>query len=239
MFKKIILIVALASLSACASHQANKGSAENVDRFEGFNRAMFSFNMKLDRWFLKPVTKGYDAVLPGFAKTGVSNFFDNLGEVSNIVNDVLQWKWKQASNDTGRLLINSTVGVLGLFDVASPMGLKESEGEDFGQTLSKWGVAQGPYIVLPFFGPSTIRDGFGMPVEYVLNPVTHIEDQAAQNSVSALGLVDTRRGLLELEELVSGDEYIFIRDAYLQRREYLIQDGELELEFSDDEFEDF
>jgi phospholipid-binding lipoprotein MlaA len=239
MFKKLVLIAMLGCLGACASHQSSDGTEQNVDRFEGFNRAMFAFNMKLDRWFLRPVTKGYDAAVPGFAKTGVSNFFDNLGEVSNIVNDVLQWKWKQAGNDTGRLLINSTVGVFGLFDVASPMGLKESEGEDFGQTLSKWGVAQGPYIVLPFFGPSTIRDGVGMPVEYVLNPVTHVEDQAAQNSLQALGLVDTRHGLLELEELVTGDQYIFIRDAYLQRREYLINDGELELEFDEDEFEDF
>jgi len=238
-----VLVVVIMLMSACASHgqkaDADSGAAAAttkpaaqapVDRFEKFNRHMFSFNMKIDRWVLKPVAKGYDKITPRFVKTGVSNFFGNLGEVDNILNDLLQWKWKQVGNDSGRLLVNTTIGIGGLFDVARPMGMKKSDGEDFGQTLAVWGVKQGPFLVLPLLGPSTVRDGFALPVDWYADPVTYIDHKTPRYALRALHLVDTRRSLLDAEKLISGDPYLFIRDAYLQRREYLIKDGELDLD---------
>lgn len=245
-FRLAVVAAVVIFVSACASHQTN-GQAEddftvqdaNEDRFEGFNRAMFSFNQTLDNWFLKPVAKGYRWIAPKPVEIGVNNFFSNLGEVSNIFNDVLQWKWKQAGNDTGRILINSTVGVLGLFDVAGPAGLERSEGEDFGQTLAVWGVPQGAYLVLPIFGPSTIRDGVATPVEWYLDPVAYLDPARDRYLVKGLDIVRQRAELLDVEDLASGDMYIFMRDAYLQRRNYLINDGEVEDDFGADAFDDF
>ncbi len=226
----------LALLSACASNPQQSSSAVPVDKFEGFNRAMFSFNMTLDRWVLKPVAKGYDYVLPEFAKVGVSNFFGNLGEINNVVNDGLQWKWKSAGVDSSRFLVNSTIGVLGLFDVASKMGLEKSDGEDFGQTLAHWGVKSGPYLVLPFLGPSSIRDGVGTPLNWAFDPVLYVDSMYISRGLAATRIVDDRADLLEVEELASGDLYVFMRDAYLQRREYLINDGEVEDDFGDEDW---
>ncbi len=229
-----VILLVLVSLGGCASQQQAEAPVA-VDPYEKYNRAVFSFNMTVDRWFMKPVAKGYDAVAPEPVQTGVSNFFDNIGEVGNIANDVLQWKWKQAGNDTGRLLVNSTLGIAGIFDVASKMGLPENEGEDTGQTLARWGVKQGPYIVLPFLGPSTVREGLALPVDwYVFDPVSHVDRQAVVNSLFALRLTNNRAELFEIEELASGDLYIFIRDAYLQRREYLESDGQVTAGYEDD-----
>ncbi len=247
---RVVRFVALAAVvslvSACASHEKKDATGDDFtvqqpdkDRFEGFNRTMFSFNQTLDKWILKPVAKGYRWVAPKPVEIGVNNFFSNLGEVSNIVNDVLQWKWEQAGNDTGRILINSTVGVLGLFDVASPAGLERSDGEDFGQTLAVWGVPRGPYLVLPLMGPATVRDGTGMPVEWYLDPVSYLDPPRDEYLVKGLDIVRQRAELLDVEDLVSGDMYIFMRDAYLQRRNYLINDGEVEDDFGADAFEDF
>ncbi len=215
---------------------------ENTDPLEGFNRAVFTFNDKLDSWVLKPAAKGYRFVTPDPVERGVGNVFSNLGEVGNIANDVLQWKWKQAGNDTGRLLINSTIGLAGIFDVAKHVGLEKSEGEDFGQTLAVWGVDSGVYVMLPFFGPTTLRDGLGgLPVDTALDPVGYIDHVPTRNSTMVMRFIDDRAQLLETESLISGDRYIFIREAYLQRREYLIQDGEVNEDgFGDDfgEFED-
>ncbi|MFT7558740.1 MAG: phospholipid-binding lipoprotein MlaA [Flavobacteriales bacterium] len=237
------ILFILTFVSGCASQQAKPltddefgDSNEMIDRFEGYNRAMFSFNMTLDRWLLKPVAKGYGFVMPSFAKTGVNNFFGNVGEVSNILNDILQWKWKQASNDTGRLLVNSTIGIGGLWDVADKVGLEQSDGEDFGQTLSIWGVKQGPYIVLPLLGPSTLRDTVGRPVDYYSDPVSYVTPSGDKSALSVTRLIKVRESLLELESLVSGDKYLFIRDAYLQRRDYLIKDGELDMDFGGEDF---
>ena len=212
-------------------------AAELADPWEGMNRKVFVFNDTLDSYFLKPVAKGYLAVTPDPVETGVSNFFENLGEVGNILNDVLQWKWGQAANDTGRLLVNSTVGIAGLFDVAQRVGLPRSEGEDFGQTLATWGVGQGPYVVLPFLGPSSLRGLGGMPVDSYANPIRYVDHVPTRNSTYAVDLLDTRASLVAAEDLISGDKYSFMRDAFLQRREYLIQDGDVEDDFSgDDDF---
>lgn len=238
---KSICILTLVFCVGCATHKpvegasVEKASATNPDPWEGFNRSIFAFNLTVDRWFLKPVAKGYDFVMPDVAQTGVRNFFSNLGEVKNIVNDIFQWKWKQAGNDTGRLLVNSTLGVAGLFDVASPMGLEQSLGEDTGQTFGRWGFKRGPYIILPFLGPTTVRDGLGLPFDmWVLSPVAYVDDEATQTGLVVTNIVQQRVDLMALEKLASGDLYTFTRDAYLQRRSYLENDGEVEEDYEDE-----
>ncbi|WP_239692429.1 VacJ family lipoprotein [Microbulbifer mangrovi] len=207
---------------------------EDRDPWEGFNRAMFRFNDTADRWFLKPAAVSYRQVTPIFMQTGISNFFSNLHEINNVLNDVLQWKWGQAGNDTGRFLVNSTVGLVGLFDVAQHMGLEPSDGEDFGQTLAVWGMPSGPYVVVPFLGPSTVRDVPGEVVEWYTNPLTYVDDNAVENTLKVVDLLQTRASLLQAESLLQGDRYVLMRDAYLQRREFLINDGEQEDDFGGD-----
>ena len=211
------------------------GSTEN-DPFEGYNRAMFSFNDTADRWVLKPVAKGYRFVTPDFFERGVSRIFSNLGEVLNIVNDVLQGKVGQAGNDTGRLLINSTVGIAGFFDVAQHAGLEKSDGEDFGQTFGAWGAGKGAYIVLPLLGPSTVRDAPGLLLDSVFNPVGEIDHVPTRNQIYGVQVISKRADLLEAEKLIKGDKYTFIRDVYLQRREFLVKDGDVEDDFGDDDY---
>lgn len=231
-----ILIVTsiLALLGACASTPNTKGDVSDgatADRFEGINRATFKFNDTVDRWVLKPVAKGYRAVLPGPVRLGVGNFFSNLGEVSNIINDGLQWKWKQAANDTGRLLINSTVGLLGIFDVASKAGLEKSDGENFTQTLATWGVPRGSYLVLPFLGPNTIRGGVSVPFDWATAPIQYVDPTSTRVGLNGVDFVHSRSELLQTEELISGDRYSFIREVYLQRLEYLENDGDVSDDF--------
>ncbi len=209
------------------------------DNFESFNRAMFSFNMTLDRWFFRPLAVGYTKIAPQPVETGIGNFFSNLREIRNVINDVLQWKWKQAGNDTGRFLLNSTVGLVGFLDVAKHAGLPESDGEDFGQTLAVWGVPQGPYIVVPFLGPHTVTSGVGLPADWVSHPLWYVENKYVAYGAVGLDMLHTRSELLAAEELMSGDTYIFIRDAYLQRREFLINDGIVEDDFGSGDDEEF
>lgn len=222
----------------CAGHSIAVQAEESKDPWEGFNRKIFSFNEGLDKYLLKPTAKGYRAITPDPVENSISNVFSNVGEVKNILNDVLQWKWKQAGNDSGRFLINSTLGLVGLFDVAKHMGLPESDGEDFGQTLAAWGVGQGPYLVLPLFGPSSLRGGISIPVDSYSDPFRYVDHVPTRNTITGVKLIDTRAQLLQAEELISGDKYVFIRDAYLQRREFLVNDGEVEDTFGED-FEDF
>ncbi len=230
-------------LSGCATtkqHSYEDAGVHSYDPYEGFNRRIFSFNNGLDKYFLKPVTKGYRYITPDIVETGVSNFFSNLLEVRNAVNALLQGKGGDAVNYTGRFLFNTTLGIGGLFDVASEAGIEKGDGEDFGQTLATWGVGSGPYIVLPLFGPSNIRDGIGIPVDMYTDPVNYIDDKPLRNGLTLLEIIDTRAKLLDSEKLLSGDRYVFMRDAYLQRREYLINDGDIEDTFgSDDTEEDF
>ncbi|MGB3611934.1 MAG: VacJ family lipoprotein [Cellvibrio sp.] len=204
---------------------------DEADPWQGFNRAMFAFNDVTDRYLFKPLAKGYVFVTPKFVRKGVNNVFDNVLEVPNVLNDVLQGKGKQAAKDTGRFLVNSTVGLAGLFDVAQHMGMPRSDGEDFGQTLAVWGVGQGPYVVLPFMGPTTLRDGLAMPVNIYSDPRAYIDHVPTRNTVTGLSLLNTRANLLDLERHITGDRYTFIRDAYLQRRQFLIHDGEVEDDF--------
>lgn len=218
------LLVGLMLISA-----ATVGAERNpVDPWEAYNRKAYAFNDALDRYLLKPTAKGYKAVAPEFVEIGVANFFDNLFEVRNLVNDLLQGQFTQAGRDGGRFLINTSLGIAGFIDVAKHMGLTESDGEDFGQTLSVWGVGQGPYLVLPFFGVSTVRDAFGMPVNAYLNPIAYVDHVPTRNSLYGTNAIDARTSLLDAEVLISGDPYIFTRDAYLQRRQFLINNGALQ-----------
>jgi phospholipid-binding lipoprotein MlaA len=224
LLKKLILIFSLTLLSACATVPG--GSTEG-DPFESYNRAMFSFNDGLDEYFLRPIAEGYDTVMPSPVKTGISNFFSNIGDIFVILNDLLQFKFTQAAEDTGRFMFNSTIGLFGLIDVATPMGLPKHN-EDFGQTLATWGVTDGPYIVLPFFGPRTIRSTAGLVVETTYDPINEIENDDVRYGTIALRTVDTRYKLLNVSRIVDQaalDKYSFVRDAYLQHRKNLIYDG--------------
>ena len=197
---------------------------ENEDPWESMNRAVFRFNDTLDRWALKPIAKGYRAVTPNVVEDGVHNVFRNLGEVRNLANNVLQFKMHDAGVDTSRFLFNTTFGVLGFFDVATKMGLQRND-EDFGQTLGAWGVKSGPYVVLPLMGPSTLRDSVSLYPESYTSPYRYINDVPVRNSMFALNLVDTRAKLLSAERLITGDKYRFVRNAYLQNREFKVKDG--------------
>jgi len=204
------------------------------DPWEGFNRSVFTFNDTLDQYFLKPVATGYRFITPDFVDTGVSNVFDNLKEPLVIVNDLLQGKFLQAGQDTLRFIVNSTVGIYGLFDVASKISLP-AHNEDFGQTLGYWGVSSGPYLMLPIFGPTTVRDGLTIIPNGYLNIVNEINPALDRNVAIATDVVDSRADLIPLEAAASGDRYIFIREAFLQTREYEVQDGEVEDTFGDDD----
>jgi len=200
------------------------------DPWQGFNRNVYSFNDALDRAFLVPAAASYKAVTPDFAEKGVSNFFSNLGDVNVAFNNTLQFKFLDAAKDVGRIVVNSTIGLLGFIDVASRMGLEKHQ-EDFGQTLGFWGLGSGPYLMLPFLGPSNLRDGPGTIVDGVIYPPNWADIKTSErNGLFAARLVNTRAKLFELEEKagdLSRDRYVFIRDAYLDNREFLVNDGQL------------
>jgi phospholipid-binding lipoprotein MlaA len=225
--------LAVCALGAVAQEQ---NAAPNPDPWESVNRRIYAFNDVADRYFLKPLAKGYEWITPQFLQDGIHNIFDNVGEVGNIANSLLQAKFGYTVNNSGRLLVNSTVGVLGFFDVASHWGLDEHV-EDFGQTLGYWGMGPGPFVVVPLLGPRSVRDGFGSVADSFTDPVPHLidNDVPTRNSVLGARVIDTRAQLLDAEELVSGDRYIFLRDAYLQRREFLVKDGEVEDSFGADD----
>ena len=226
-----LIVVTGFSSSVLADQQRVK---DPKDPFERFNRVMFGFNEGVDKIVLKPIAKGYRFIAPKPVEKGVSNFFSNLGEVTTIANDLLQLKGKQAVKDTGRLAINSTIGIFGLFDVATKMGLDKNK-EDFGQTLGRYNLPQGPYLVLPFLGPSTIKDAGGRVVDVFTNPLTYYPDEKVYNySLRGMDIVDTRASLLDLEDLLTGDKYNAMKNLYLQSREFATKDGVVEDEFTDD-----
>ncbi|PRB82062.1 VacJ family lipoprotein [Pseudomonas sp. MYb185] len=201
------------------------------DPWEPMNRVIFRFNDTLDTYALKPVAKGYDRVMPQFLNDGVTNVFNNLGEPKNLINNTLQGKFHDAGIDLARFLMNTTVGVVGVFDVATRMGLQRND-EDFGQTLGAWGVQSGPYVMLPLFGPSTVRDGSAFALEgYTVYNYADTDHVRTRNTAVGLDIVDTRAGLLSQERLIRGDKYRFIRNAWLQNREYKVKDGQVEDEF--------
>ena len=203
------------------------------DPIEDLNRDIFIFNEKLDEKILKPAALAYRKVTPQFARSGVTNFFNNLEEIDTTINQLLQGEIKYAFNDTGRFLINSTIGLFGLIDVASKMGLERHE-EDFGQTLGVWGFGSGPYIMMPFLGPSNPRDLLSRPISSFLSGTFAMEDDDVKFTLVGIDALETRERLLDAETLIIGDKYIFVKDAYIQSREYEINNGSTK----DDEFLD-
>lgn len=224
-----LLVAGLMVVSPFASAQESE-----VDPWEGFNRTVFEFNEGLDKYALKPVTLGYKAITPDPVEKGVTNFFGNISDIGSLFNNLLQGKLESAGEDVARVAFNTTFGFAGVIDVATAAGI-EKHSEDFGQTLGHWGVESGPYLVLPFFGPSNVRDTGGLVVDTVTSPISQIDDDSARYAVTALQVIDTRAQLLEAEKLISGDRYSFIRDAYMQRREFEIEDGQSE-DYSDENF---
>jgi phospholipid-binding lipoprotein MlaA len=233
-FFKVGIVAALLVMTGCATTNQTAG-----DPLEGYNRAMYKFNDAVDTAVIKPVAKGYDAVVPDPISQGVSNFFSNLNDITVIINDLLQGKFYQAYKDTHRFVVNTTVGVGGIFDVASLSGLNKNN-EDFGQTLGVWGADPGAYVVLPFFGPRNVRDTFGLIGDMFTDPVMYVEGDDARLALVGTRVVDTRAKLLKAEKVLDEaalDEYSYVRDAYMQRRQNLVYDGNPPLE--DDEFDIF
>lgn len=212
-----------ATLSACAT------SGNPRDPLEGYNRAMFSFNDKVDEVALKPIAKGYKAVTPSFVQTGIGNFFGNLSDVWSAINNLAQGKGEAGMQDVVRVTMNSTFGLLGLIDIASQAGVPKHN-EDFGQTLGWYGVKPGPYVVLPLLGPSTMRDTVALPADIVGDPWRYKDPANVRNIGTFTRVVDKRAQLLDATNLMEAaalDRYEFIRDGYLQARESKVFDGDM------------
>mgnify|MGYP001156643893 CR=1 FL=1 len=222
--RKLCLLVGIASFaSACTSMRAPSES----DPLEGFNRTVDGFNQVVDKAVVKPLAQGYDKVTPPEVKMVIGNFFSNLDDISVAVNNLLQGKPKAAGSDITRFALNTTIGIVGLADVATELGFQKND-EDFGQTLGVWGVGSGPYLVLPLLGPSTLRDAPARVVDAPLDPLYHYDDVRVRNSLFVVNVVNTRARLLpatDLVERVALDQYAFVRNAYLKRRASLIRDG--------------
>ena len=225
-----VLVLAL-TLGACATTGQNGSTPSKTvkaDPWEPMNRAVFSFNETLDEYLIKPVTKAYRAVVPEVVRTAISNVFSNIGDIYTAVNNLLQGKPKEAVSDLGRVVINTTMGVFGIFDIATDAGLEKHK-EDFGQTLGVWGVGSGPFVVLPVLGPSTVRDTAGWVVDIKTDLlINQVDDVGVRNSITGVRIVDARSRFLDTEGIVEEaafDKYSFIRDAYLARRKNMIYDG--------------
>jgi phospholipid-binding lipoprotein MlaA len=214
-------LLALALIGAAANAQSAN------DPFEKANRAIFGFNEALDSAVLAPVARGYQAVVPELMRTGVSNFFGNFGDGWSAINNLLQGKGEASATMVMRVATNTLFGIGGIFDVASDLGMERST-EDFGQTLGRWGMPAGPYVVWPLLGPSTGRDTLARPLDLAWSHSLFINDGGVNASLSALNLIDTRANLLSASRVVDGlafDKYTFIRDAYVARRRNLVYDG--------------
>jgi phospholipid-binding lipoprotein MlaA len=224
MIRPSAVAVVLLSLAFAGCASAPKRDAR--DPLERVNRVSYKVTDAVDRAVLRPVAKGYKAVAPQFVETGVTNFFSNLGQPTVILNDLLQAKFKDGFSDTGRFLVNTTLGIGGLWDPASNMGMDKHD-EDFGQTLGKWGVPSGAYLFIPLYGPSTVRDGFGSLADVYSDPLHYVERDAWRYGLYGMNLIDTRARLLETDETLKNtfDKYAFVRNAFLQRRQYQVTDG--------------
>jgi phospholipid-binding lipoprotein MlaA len=219
----VLAAVALLSLQGCASVK----SADARDPWESMNRSVYNFNDAVDTVAIKPVTQIYVNVVPSFVRTGLHNVVSNLGDVWSMANSAMQLKGQHAAESFMRVTVNTVFGLGGLLDIATEMRLERHK-EDFGQTLGYWGVKPGPYVVLPILGPSTLRDGLTFPVDYQGDATRRLSDQATRNSLTAVRIVDVRASLLKTVDTVkeaSLDPYSFVRDAYLQKRENDVYDG--------------
>jgi phospholipid-binding lipoprotein MlaA len=224
---RISRIVVFLLLCLLVGGCATTGSGDPRDPFEGFNRGVYSFNQAMDTAVFDPLGKIYQAITPDIVDKGVTNFFSNLSDIAVVVNDILQFKINQALSDTTSFIFNSTIGLLGFFDVSSHIDLPKHN-EDFGQTLATWGIGSGPFLMVPFFGPATIRDATGFVVDRgVLSPIFYINDDALQASLLSLNYIDFKADLLSAKKLVAGaalDEYEFVKNAYFDKRDNQIND---------------
>ena len=225
--KRVVLLLATIALVGCASIPAGVEPSPH-DPWESFNRSVFEFNEGLDAYLLKPVVAGYRFILPEFVRQGIYNFFSNYSDIYTALFNLLQGRLDYAFNDLMRVAVNTTMGLGGLLDLATPGGLEKHK-EDWGQTLGVWGVPAGPYVVLPFFGPSNVRDAFGTVADLESDYLFRfLPDVALRNSVTGLRVVNARNTYYEAGDLLDGaaiDKYSFMRDAYIQRREYQINEG--------------
>ncbi|MGM0450662.1 MAG: MlaA family lipoprotein [Pseudomonadota bacterium] len=214
---------------------ADSSVYDDRDPWESFNRSIFAFNEVVDSNVARPVARGYNRVTPEPVNDGVTNFFSNISEPGNVLNSLLQGKGEAALISTGRFIFNTTFGLLGLVDVASYMELPEQD-EDFGQTFGYWGVDTGPFLMLPFLGPSTVRDSAGMGVDYAVPDLMDEIETPERYYLYGLYGIDLRASLLRYEDQITGDRYTFMRNAYLQRRQYQVNDGKVEDDpFADDD----
>lgn len=231
MKKYLLLLTSIMLLNAEEPLEANE-----KDPYENLNRVVFDISDSLDESFLKPAAQVYSDYTPLFIKDSVTNFFYNLTEIDTVMNQLLQGKPKLAAQDSLRFLINTTMGFGGIFDVASRIGFERHD-EDFGQTLGVWGVEAGPYVFVPFVGPSTIRDLVGIPLSWYVSGTFAIEDNKTKIFFSVLDVIETRERLLAAENLIIGDKYEFVKDVFMQSREHEVKDGDVEDQFLN-EFED-
>ena len=222
---QLLLIVSLLVLSFSAK-------AQDYDPWMKLNQHFFSVNDYFDQLLVRPIALTYTNVTPRFFQVGVGNVFDNLQDVNVAINDFLQFKIEDGLSDSGRIIVNSTIGIGGILDVATSMGLYRNE-EDFGQTLGVWGFDAGPYVFLPVFGASNLRDSVGMIVDALFNPIRYIENIESRYTLYLADELDFRSSLLAYDELIIGDRYLFVREAYIQNREYVVNDGEVTNEFGD------
>ncbi len=229
--KVAFLLLCLIPLAATAQSEIvdadiRSRATSEADPYESWNRKVYDFNVFIDDWFLKPVAQGYRDVMPSFADRAVTNFFSNIGEIGNFANSIFQLKGEAAVVAAGRFTYNTVFGLGGLFDVATVFELPERS-EDFGQTLGYWGMGSGPYLMLPLMGPSTGRDFTGFVVDATTLPgLGTVVDEPDYYYLIGLQVVDRRADLIPAERFISGDTYTFVRNAYLQRRAYLINDGQ-------------
>ena len=236
---KSILLILLLVTTGCATTKSMSSDFNPDDPYEKSNRKVFEFNNKIDKLLLRPVTNFYDEATPEFAQTSITNFFANLDDIRISINNLLQGNVVDSMSDITRFFINSIFGLGGFFDVASEIGL-EKHSEDFGQTLGKWGAKPGPYLMLPFLGPSTTRDAFTFVGDTALAPILSLDDNAARVGLISLDLINTYSAFTGIADIENKDQYAFLRDAYLERRKYEINDGLSEEDLSNDEdFEDF
>lgn len=205
-----------------------------ADPWEDFNRKMFTFNEKVDKYAAKPVAKGYRKITPGWFNDTVTRFFENMRDLRSSLNYMLQWRWDRAGHDLGRFTINSTLGVAGLFDVASSTNLQKHT-TDLGMTFARWGAGEGPYLMLPVLGPSTVRDASALLPQRYMQAYHYVEHDITRWSMTALYGLDKRADLLDLERSLVGDRYTFIRNAYLQQRRFMSGEGDAEQSWVPDE----
>jgi phospholipid-binding lipoprotein MlaA len=220
--RKLLALAALAILSGCATT-----GGRPYDPFEASNRAMFAINEPLVEYVAKPVAELWTAVTPSFVRTALTNYVNNIDDLFSIINSGLQGKWEKMGHDMGRVMINTGFGLLGLIDIASEAGIPRGM-EDFGQTFGYWGIPQGPYLFIPLWGPTTVRDGTGSILRLLWSPTNEIPNVAVRNVVYGLVTVNETPGVVDAWKLVdqaSLDRYTFVRRSYLQRREYLVHDG--------------